>query len=291
MTNTLSTAQEQLISSTLPKNTPVDIDNNPIKFDGNPAHAEGVLFEVQKFWTRKGMFQTLLKTGTVLLSSGKQAIDSLDAVPFLTGQISYDTDHGFNEPCPPTPKRVELFESYARRQTAAGLTPPVFQAPRTMDPGSNLIVSLPSIEAEQTRLLDSLIQVIEPTDIAGDLSDEAAGNGIKLIQLMRDFRHEVQPGDRALVRTEYDRTVATGLAGAELELKSFNAFIKRLLSSNRHMYPNLKSDDELSMVIQQIIYRDRQVREQFDVACIVKDPSEGDFSLAGTQPDFYRFSC
>ena len=83
---TLSTAQEETNTSNL-KNTPVDIDNNPITFDGNPAFAEGVLHEVEKYWVRKGLFQTLLKTNSVLLPNGKEAVDSVLS-PFLSSQAN-----------------------------------------------------------------------------------------------------------------------------------------------------------------------------------------------------------
>ena len=168
-------------------------------------------------------------------------------------------------PCPPTPRRIELYREFATRSQAQGVTPVPFTIPTGLDPGSGYIVSKPSIAAERTRLLDSLIQVVEPSDIKSDLAEEAAGDGIKLIELIRDLAGDATPGDRALVRTEYDSTVSTGLAGAELTLKSFNDFVKRLLRANRHMHPSSHTDADLSMVLQQIIYCDSGLRGSFDI--------------------------
>ena len=70
MSTTLSTADD--ISSETPrdvsKHLPVDIDKNPIILDGNPAHIEGTLFEVAKYYRRKGLFQQLFKNRAVLLN-------------------------------------------------------------------------------------------------------------------------------------------------------------------------------------------------------------------------------
>ena len=209
---TLSTAQEETNTSNL-KNTPVDIDNNPITFDGNPAYAEGVLHEVEKYWVRKGLFQTLLKTNSVLLPNGKEAVDSVLALPFITGELDYGIAHGFSNPCPPTPRRVELYNQYYATATAGGGTPKKFSAPAGLGPGSQYIISQPTIAAERTKLLDSLIQVIEPSDIAGELAEDAEGDGIILRELLVALAGEATPKDRALVRTEYTAVISGGLRG------------------------------------------------------------------------------
>ena len=139
-TDTLSTAQDEVANaSSLLKHTPVDIDKNPIIYDGNPAHVLGVLHEVNMYWTRTGLFQSMLKTGCAPLSNGKEAIDSLAAVPFVTGSIAYGVEHGFDDPCPPTPQRVELYDKYVTRVVSEGGAPPTkFLAPSSIGPGSNL---------------------------------------------------------------------------------------------------------------------------------------------------------
>ena len=46
-----------------------------------------------------------------------------------------------------------------------------------------------------------------------------------------------------------------------------------MLRANRHMHPASHSDAELSMVLQQIIYRDSGLCTNFEVASLVNDPS------------------
>ena len=136
--NTLSTAQEETSIKLI--NTPVDIDNNPITFDGNPAYAAGVLYEVDKYWVRKGLFQPLLKTNSVLLGNGKEAVDSVLAIPFISGELSYEVEHGFDNPCPPTPDRIQMYHSYFARETAGGGTPTKYVPQPKIMPGSQYIV-------------------------------------------------------------------------------------------------------------------------------------------------------
>ena len=135
---TLSTAQEEANLSPIGKHTPVDIDKNPILFDGNPAHASGVLHEVGRYYARNGLFQPLLKTGTVLLNNGRECIDSLSAVPFLTGEVDYGTVHGFDDPCPPTVKRLAIYSKYRSDNWD---TPKAHVTPSGLVPGTSYILS------------------------------------------------------------------------------------------------------------------------------------------------------
>ena len=84
MTTKLSTAQDES-TVTIDSTIPVDIDNNPIKFSGNPAHILGVLAEVKDWTTRTGRYKALIENGAVLLSGGALAVDSVQAVQFVTG--------------------------------------------------------------------------------------------------------------------------------------------------------------------------------------------------------------
>ena len=54
---------------------PTDIDRTPLVWSSNPAHIEGILHETGLFYKRKGLFQSLLKHGAVLLPNGKTSAD------------------------------------------------------------------------------------------------------------------------------------------------------------------------------------------------------------------------
>ena len=85
--------------------TPVSTDKTPLVWDGNDANILGLLFEVKRYYTNKGLFQTLFRDRAVSLSNGKLAIEHPSAIWFLSGVI--DEAHDFDDPCPPTAERLQ----------------------------------------------------------------------------------------------------------------------------------------------------------------------------------------
>ena len=53
---------------------PTTSDKEPIIFRDNDATIEGILYEIDRYYTRNGIFQSLLKHRAVSLSNGKLAI-------------------------------------------------------------------------------------------------------------------------------------------------------------------------------------------------------------------------
>ena len=66
---------------------PTDINGNPITDDRNPAYLAGAIAEAEEFYERTGYFTTFYKHGVVNLGNGKTVVDSVAAVPFVSGQI------------------------------------------------------------------------------------------------------------------------------------------------------------------------------------------------------------
>ena len=54
---------------------PVSTDKTPLVWDGNDANILGLLYEVDRYYTNKGLFQTLIRDRAVSLSNGKLAIE------------------------------------------------------------------------------------------------------------------------------------------------------------------------------------------------------------------------
>ena len=96
-TSTLSTP----ISSFIPSYT----DGSVIIWNGNPAHLEGLLYEVGKFFRRSGYFQYLFEHRAAIVSGGKLAVDTANAVYFVTNQFDDGKGYGYDSPCPPTVMR------------------------------------------------------------------------------------------------------------------------------------------------------------------------------------------
>ena len=96
---------------------PTDSDGKPIIWsDLNPASLEVVLDEIGKCLDRTGLFHSLYTTGAVLVgTSGKLAVDSAEAVPFLRELRGEELDtYTFKNPCPPTAKRVSTYAASPR---------------------------------------------------------------------------------------------------------------------------------------------------------------------------------
>ena len=53
---------------------PVSSDKSALLWDGNPATILGLLFEVKRYYKRKGLFQTLFTHRAAPVSVGRQAV-------------------------------------------------------------------------------------------------------------------------------------------------------------------------------------------------------------------------
>ena len=84
---------------------PVTTDNNKLEWDGNPATISGMLFEVERFFTRVGLFQVLISDRAVALSNGKLAIEDANTVLFVSGTAA-SPPGTFERPCPASTARL-----------------------------------------------------------------------------------------------------------------------------------------------------------------------------------------
>ena len=252
---------------------PKHADGTVILWGGNPAHAEGVLFEVGKYYERVGLFQELIKNRSVLLSNGKTAVEHLQAISFVSGIITDCPMHDFENPCPPTPARIT---AYNLTRTAAGLV--TFKTIDKVPEHVNAIVSVGTVNAELSKMHRSLMFVIEDPDLAEEMADEAKGDGLKLHGLIAACANDATNVDRALVRSTLNNFISKGMSVA-INTKSITSHVRTLLQLNRHLPPkSRKSDEDLTGILQGVIYKDAELRKTFDLTCIVKDPGT-DFSV------------
>ena len=89
---TLSTSSDSYI-------IPVTTDNNKLEWDGNSATILGTFYEVERFYTRVGLFQVLISDRAVALSNGKLAIEDANTVLFVSGTAAAPPGT-FERPCP-----------------------------------------------------------------------------------------------------------------------------------------------------------------------------------------------
>ena len=123
MTSTHSTVPEPVEASpgNLNNIVPLDSDGQPIKWgNDNPACLGGALHEVKLFYERTGHFMSLLHDGAAVLPDGQLAVDSILAIPFITGEIADSPTYGFDDPCPDAALRTDAhYATITSRQASA----------------------------------------------------------------------------------------------------------------------------------------------------------------------------
>ena len=72
-----------------------------IQFSGNDAEIPGIMHEIKLYLIRMDLHQPLLSDRACLVSGGKTAVDSVQAIPFLMGNLI--DIRGFDDPAPPSP--------------------------------------------------------------------------------------------------------------------------------------------------------------------------------------------
>ena len=176
-------------------------DQVPIQWEGNPAHLDSILYEVAKYYKRTGQFQPLLNNRSVLLSNGKTAVENLQAIPFVSGSHSYGATHDFDDPCPPTAKRVELFNDKQQKLATPGATfTNIASIPAGLE--SSYVVSKATVDKDLSVLLESSSFVIQLSSKAAKLCEKADGCGLTLLELLRAESGKAKAKDRALVRNQ-----------------------------------------------------------------------------------------
>jgi hypothetical protein len=106
----MSADDDSTLSDTIiDKLAPTTADGIPLVWSSdNDAHLEGILFEVGKFFKRKGLFQPFFKHHAAVLRNGKLAVDHYGSTLFTTDRIK--DEHDFHNPCPPTAQRLANYE-------------------------------------------------------------------------------------------------------------------------------------------------------------------------------------
>ena len=258
MTTKLSTAQDE---SNLDPTIPVDIDNNPIKFSGNPAHILGVLAEVKEWATRTGRYKALIENGAVLLSGGALAVDSVQAVQFVTGVQRDPVKYSLENPCPATVQRIMKYETGAGTPRHTVLTEP--QVPEALR--KSYIVQPYVIQKEDLAFMESLAHIFEDSDEKATYITECGGSGRKLVELLTELDDEATTADRTLVLTELQAFSARGMI-EELNLASFNKYYKDFCKVHRNVPPSARmSELNVMQLINTAVMKSQSHRDLYEM--------------------------
>ena len=189
---------------------PVSTDKTPLVWDGNDANILGLLYEVDSYYTNKGLFQTLIRDRAVSLSNGKLAIEHPSAVWFLSGTIN--DPHDFEDACPPTVARLQQYNDEVDLGTISGSKrAPLTEVPADMK--DTVILAKHCVEKEDASLLSSLTHVFGQAESADALIETAAGSGLYFLELLRYRGNNATSTDIALATTKFQSLIRNGVGG------------------------------------------------------------------------------
>lgn len=252
---------------------PVHSDKTPIVWDGNNATIPGALFEVKRYLKKTGIFQPLLNHRAVALSNGRLAVDSPSATYFTSGKIS--DPHDFDDPCPPTAKRLLIYNEDVALGTRPGSNMPALTEVPESDK-QTIIIADHCVQKEDATLLRCLANVFGAAACSERLIEKADGSGIAFLEALRDRAKKATARDKALITAKYSKLIRDGVAG-ELTLTTFNSYLKAYKSAIRNLAPDARPPDEAEVeMVSVIAIKDAATRELYELKATITSPSTMD---------------
>ena len=272
-----------LSDTIIDKLAPTTADGTPLVWSSdNEAHLDGLIFEVGKFYKRKGLFQTFFKHHAAVLSNGKLAVDAYASTLFTTDRIV--DQHDFNNPCPPTTQRLVNYET-ARNTPGSphhGGKPAPSLTKIPDECKDTTVLSQHAVDAEDSKLLTSLTHTFGKSLSSDELIDQADGSGYKFLELLRARAKNANTKDKALVAAQYARIIRDGVPhGTELKLQSLKDYIKEYKAIKRNVPERSRQTDEAEVdMIDLIAVKDPSVREIYELKRTASPPTNLDQASA-----------
>ena len=272
-----------LSDTIIDKLAPTTADGTPLVWSSdNEAHLDGLIFEVGKFYKRKGLFQTFFKHHAAVLSNGKLAVDAYASTLFTTDRIV--DQHDFNNPCPPTTQRLVNYET-ARNTPGSphhGGKPAPSLTKIPDECKDTTVLSQHAVDAEDSKLLTSLTHTFGKSLSSDELIDQADGSGYKFLELLRARAKNANTKDKALVAAQYARIIRDGVPhGTELKLQSLKDYIKEYKAIKRNVPERSRQTDEAEVdMIDLIAVKDPSVREIYELKRTASPPTSLDQASA-----------
>ena len=272
-----------LSDTIIDKLAPTTADGTPLVWSSdNEAHLDGLIFEVGKFYKRKGLFQTFFKHHAAVLSNGKLAVDAYASTLFTTDRIV--DQHDFNNPCPPTTQRLVNYET-ARNTPGSphhGGKPAPSLTKIPDECKDTTVLSQHAVDAEDSKLLRSLMHTFGKSLSSDELIDQADGSGYKFLELLRARAKNANTKDKALVAAQYARIIRDGVPhGTELKLQSLKDYIKEYKAIKRNVPERSRQTDEAEVdMIDLIAIKDPSVREIYELKRTATPPTTLDQASA-----------
>ena len=280
----MSADDDSTLSDTIiDKLAPTTADGIPLVWSSdNDAHLEGILFEVGKFFKRKGLFQPFFKHHAAALRNGKLAVDHYGSTLFTTDRIK--DEHDFHNPCPPTAQRLANYE--ISRNTPGSphhggkSAPSLTKIPDEC--ADTTVLSKHAVEAEDSKLLTSLTYTFGRSVSSDEMIDAADGSGYKLLEALRKRAKNANTKDKALVAAQYAKIIRDGVPhGTELKVESLKNYIKEYKSIKRNVPEKSRHSDEAEIdMIDLIAVKDPSVREIYELKRNAQPPANLDEAVS-----------
>ncbi|KOO28231.1 hypothetical protein Ctob_013261, partial [Chrysochromulina tobinii] len=280
----MSADDDSTLSDTIiDKLAPTTADGIPLVWSSdNDAHLEGILFEVGKFFKRKGLFQPFFKHHAAVLRNGKLAVDHYGSTLFTTDRIK--DEHDFHNPCPPTAQRLANYE--ISRNTpgsphhGGNAAPTLKKIPDECT--DTTVLSQHAVEAEDSKLLTSLTYTFGRSVSSDEMIDAADGSGYKLLEALRKRAKNANTKDKALVAAQYAKIIRDGVPhGTELKVESLKSYIKEYKSIKRNVPEKSRLSDEAEIdMIDLIAVKDPSVREIYELKRNAQAPTNLDQAVS-----------
>ena len=280
----MSADDDSTLSDTIiDKLAPTTADGIPLVWSSdNDAHLEGILFEVGKFFKRKGLFQPFFKHHAAVLRNGKLAVDHYGSTLFTTDRIK--DEHDFHNPCPPTAQRLANYE--ISRNTPGSphhggkSAPSLTKIPDEC--ADTTVLSQHAVEAEDSKLLTSLTYTFGRSVSSDEMIDAADGSGYKLLEALRKRAKNANTKDKALVAAQYAKIIREGVPhGTELKVESLKNYIKEYKSIKRNVPEKSRLSDEAEIdMIDLIAVKDPSVREIYELKRNAQAPTNLDQAVS-----------
>ena len=250
---------------------PTDPEGDAILWSGNDAHIEGIIYQMNDWQVRTGNFIALIEHGAVPLSNGNLAVDSVQAVPFVTGL--YNDPRDINNPCPDTEARIIEFDTRVGKGTFTRIQalPP---------PGTGVTIAKYTVVREQAKYLTAWAHIVRGAPGGEGLIAASNGKGTVFIGLFHAQALRATGRDRALVLSVFSKISTTGVIG-ELTFDKFADYIKVYKKALRDMTPASRPVAEAQIeFFKTIAYKDRDIATEFNLEARIKPPTTLDEVIA-----------
>ena len=264
-------------SDNIDPSIPTDIHGNPISDEGRLVYLAGALYEAGQFYTRTGMFETLLTLGASLVSNGDTAVESVQAIYFVSGLINDAHEYDFYKPCPPGDTRIKEFDDAAVLTSKPSFADSVKTITTTVP--TNFKVNALKVRADDRDFANSLINIIGDSTLRASLMAECKGSGRKLVGLIQATADKLTNKEKQVARAEFETYSASPIFGT-IDLTSFNLWYEQYERKLRRV-PKLLRVAE-SVTVQTLIgqvFRDVSTADLFDVELRLEKPDPNDLLI------------